>query len=79
MGVMTTDKLTADTITDDQIQKLKVEAAAAGDDEMYAICGLAGHPGQGHPCEPLPTDVAYKARQRCADAINNARAQDGAS
>lgn len=62
--------LTAETITDADIQQLKADAKARGDEATYDLCVLAGHPGQGRPTEPLPTDLAYKARQRCADILN---------
>lgn len=63
--------LTADTITDDQIRALQAEAAEAGDLEQVDLCRLA--------LGITPTIAwnltPYAARIRCADAINDARAQ----
>ena len=72
-------KLTADTITDEQIRELKERAVAVRDDETYDICNRA--------LRPLDRDAARvygdryvvnarKARARCAEILN-AR-QDGA-
>lgn len=58
------DKLTGDNITQDQIEQLRTEAAAAGDTEMVRICDAAYGRASGSPT----------ARQKCADAINAARA-----
>jgi hypothetical protein len=63
-------KVTASTITDQQVRDIKAEAARSGDEDLYALCGLAGHPGHGRPREPLVTDLAYKARGRLAQIIN---------
>lgn len=70
---MTNTNLTADTITDDQILALRDEATDAHDSEMVTACEFAlsaAHPTFGFP----PT--RQRNRQRCADAINAARAQD---
>ena len=60
-------KLTADTITDDQIQLLRDEAGEHGDLEQVDLCRLA--------LGITPTIAwnltPYAARGRCADAINN--------
>ncbi|HEU4727710.1 MAG TPA: hypothetical protein VFT22_07470 [Kofleriaceae bacterium] len=62
---MTTyDKLTADTVTDQQLRKLRDNAGEAGDLEQVALCNAA-------------LDGDAKSRQACADAINNARAMEG--
>ena len=53
--------LTAETITDDQIQQLSDEAAQAGDGAQVDICERA-----------LGGDD--EARASCAEAINDARA-----
>lgn len=54
------------TITDDQIEALAIEAGDAGDDAQVELCrkALAGN---------------ESARERCAQAIAAARAQDGPS
>jgi hypothetical protein len=69
---MTTNKLTADTISDDDIRALQSEASEADDPKQVDLCRLA--------LGMTPTIAwnltPYGARGRCADAINNARAQD---
>lgn len=52
------------TITDDQIQQLRNEAATFGDDEQARICDAAMRGND-------------EARAQCAEAINAARAMDG--
>lgn len=62
------DKLTADTVTADQIRRLRKEALAAGDIDMAEICKVA-------ILDPFRADdgdrtaIAF-ARGKCADAIN---------
>lgn len=70
---MTTTKLTADTITEQQIHDLKAEAWEAGDTKQADLCRLA------LGMTPLISwnFTPYEARGLCADAINNARAQEG--
>lgn len=58
---MNTTKLTAETITDDQITALRREAAITGDVAMVAICDRALR-GEG------------RAREQCAAVIDDARA-----
>lgn len=70
------DKLTAETITDEDVQKLKAQAKGR-DNDLYDLCVLAGHPGQGTPTEPLPSDVAYKARAKLAAILNASRSAKG--
>jgi hypothetical protein len=78
------DKLNATNITDDQISALSREASSAGDLLMVATCQTAladptEDPSADDPlCTPLAVAVP-RARQRCADAINAARAQDDGS
>jgi hypothetical protein len=59
-------KLTADTITDDDIRQLQDEARNADDDKQEDLCRLA--------LGMTPTIawnlIPYAARGRCADAIN---------
>lgn len=65
-----TAKLTADTITDDQIERLQEGAAEAGDMQMVDICRDALR-----AC--APDDVSSwvrDARWMCAKAINAAAA-----
>lgn len=68
-----TNQLTADTISDDDILALQSEASEADDAKQVDLCRLA--------LGMTPTIAwnltPYGARARCADAINNARAQDG--
>ncbi len=74
-----TTKLTADTITDEQIRELREQAqrnyAAYGLEtsrEVFELCGLALHGGKWNPPSPRPD-----ARARCADILN-ARAKESA-
>lgn len=83
-------KLTAHTITDRDIRMLCAEANHSNDDLQATICAvaLAGGLGEIADVEPhrsaletlgiIPehVDADVRARQLCADAINNARAQD---
>ena len=71
---MTTTKLTADTITDDQIRALQAEALAAGDGEQEDLCRLA----LGMTSRKAWNTTPYGARIRCADALNAGRAQEDA-
>ena len=57
------DSLTAETITDEQIERLSDEAKAAGDSVQVDICERA-----------LSGDD--EARGDCAEVINDARAMD---
>lgn len=68
----TTTKLSADTITDEQIKALLAEAAEAGDDKQVDLCRLA----LGMTPMIAWNLTPYAARIRCADAINEARAND---
>jgi hypothetical protein len=64
----TTKTAATETLTDDMIRALRDEAGEHGDDEMVACCddALSG----------LRGDNMIAARQECARAINDARAQD---
>lgn len=70
-----TNQLTADTITPSQIRRLRTEAMEAGDDLQVECCDLALSDTIAIATinEALTTNT--EARQLCADAINNARAQ----
>lgn len=82
--LMTTNQLTAETITADQIRALREESRAEGDDRQVDYCDVAMAryrrqnadgsdlvwPWNGQPAD---RDVARKV---CADAINAARASD---
>lgn len=63
-----TTKLTAETITDSQINALWREAAQAGDDLMCAICksALSGQ----------ADEMTERHREQCAVVINDAAAQE---
>lgn len=65
------NKLTADTITDDQIRALQTEASDAGDIEQADLCSLA----LGYTPLIAWNLTPYAARIRCVAAINEARAQ----
>lgn len=71
----TTTKITADTITDEQIEELQASAGEAGDLEQVDLCRLA--------LGMTPTIAwnltPYGARIRCAKVIDNARAQEDES
>lgn len=67
---MTTMKITADTITDDQIRALQAEAAEAGDLEQVDLCRLA----LGMPTKIAWNTTPYGARIKCAKVIDAARA-----
>ncbi len=54
------------TITNSQIETLRTEAAAAGDAEQVSLCDRA-------------LDGDTDARQQCAEAIDDATAQDDAA
>lgn len=70
-----TDKVTADTITGDQIDALKAESIEADDYLQVDLCKIAvGIPVTDSPFWNLSPSAA---RQRCADAINAARAKAG--
>lgn len=80
---MATDKLTAETITDEQIRQLREEAISHGDDRQVDYCDVALAPHRRlnedgsdlvWPWNGQPAD-RDRARQVCADAINYARAQ----
>lgn len=80
---MTKNKLTAETISNDQIRTLSTEAAQAGDLEMVAVCYVALYGTEASPSTILSliadgnlSEAQIVARQRCADAINNTRAQE---
>lgn len=65
-------KFSAETIENDQILYLRALAEACGATQAAAICGVAQmRPNRGNP---LPTSSAYKARYRCAAAVNAALA-----
>lgn len=83
------EQLTADTITDEQIEALRAEAAEAGDPAQVAICtvalygvdgvdrNVAGVDRNAATDEDWAAAVALGksgARAACADAINEARA-----
>lgn len=73
-----TTKLTAGTITNEQIEALMVEADHAGDVDQILLCRDALDQNDNEHGEEISThpDVIAAARQLCADAINNARAQE---
>lgn len=54
---MTTETITAETITDDQIRALRTEAAAAGDNVQVHACDVAIGSQ-----EPIATATAYEDR-----------------
>ena len=62
--------LNADTITDDQIEALRIEAREHDDALQVAYCNVA----LGITPMIALTATRYGARIQCADAINNARA-----
>lgn len=66
------ERLTASTITDDQIRELMAEAGRAGDDEQVRLCKRALN-------ETLVSSAFAVARQACANAINRARAMEEGS
>lgn len=70
--------LTAKTITDDQIEQLMAEASVAGDIDQINLCRDALDQNENEHGEEISThpDVVRMARRLCADAINNARAQE---
>lgn len=76
----TYDKLTADTITDDQIRALRAEADLAGDRAQVAECDQAleevgdEYLSDGEP-NMQPT-VRALARESIAYVINDTRAQE---
>ena len=87
---MTNQALTADTITDKQIRALRTEAAQAGDEAQVKLCDLALtydanyeewlHERQPHKRPAAWEDVerAHRAKHKCAQAINTARAMEDA-
>ena len=81
----TTNRLTAEAITTDQIRALRDEAVEAGDDRQVDYCDVALAPFRRQnddgselqwPWNGLPADRDV-ARQVCAEAIIAARAQEG--
>lgn len=83
--------LTAEDIDDDDIKQLSAEAAESGDGLMVALCAVALASDLGEVAEfdedqrgalerlgviPEHIDADVRARRHCADAINNARAQE---
>jgi hypothetical protein len=75
---------TADTITDDQIESLRAEAAAAGDLAQVSICSLAlnmppllssSAPQSHRDMNAGLREHARKARAECARVIADAAAQ----
>lgn len=69
---MTTETLTAATITDAQIVALRDEAATHGDDRMVDLCGEALRPCADDDVSSWKVD----ARSACAKAINAAAAMN---
>ena len=70
------DKLTAETITDDQIRQLRDEATQSGDHKMANVCTSAlGTDKAGYPVFVAPSGAAAM-RKICAEEINSARAKD---
>lgn len=59
--------LTADTITDTQINLLRAEAAEAGDEVMVIYCAraLAGHLDALEVCAEVLNDAAAQADEEC--------------
>lgn len=68
----TNNDVTADTITTEQLEGLRDEAARHGDDMQVAYCQLA----LGNTPKIALNTTSYGARIVCADAINAARAMD---
>lgn len=73
-----TTKLTAETITDDQIRALQNEAADAGDSKQVRLCEIALYGTPESPSTILSliadgnlSEAQIEARAKCADAINN--------
>ena len=66
----TQTQITADTITDDQIEELMAEAGAHGDEEQADICRLA----LGRRTVRAWNMTPYGARIRCAAVIAEAQA-----
>jgi hypothetical protein len=68
------NELTADTITDEQIEALLHEAERAGDHDLadYAEVALGRHDATGGLTDPAHGGRLSRvvARQRCVDAIN---------
>lgn len=87
---MTNQALTADTITDKQIKALRTEAGWAGDDAQVKLCDMALtyddnyedwlHTRESHKRAAAWEDVqrAYRAKHKCAQAINAARNMEDA-
>lgn len=85
----TTNELTAETITDNQIEALERDAATSGDLAQVALCrvalasaldDIADVGDQRNALErlgviPEHVDADVRARKLCADAISSARAQ----
>lgn len=78
------NQLTADTITDDQIQALRAEAFAAGDIAQVQCCDIAlGGPSllpHAAPASHKSMNIEQRAQARayrgkCADAINAAHSE----
>jgi hypothetical protein len=59
--------LTADTITDDQIRRLRARAAAAHDHSLVQLCADALT--LDNPCGTLSFSAAMAARGRCAAVL----------
>ena len=72
-------KLTAETINDDQIRTLRDEAEAAADYALASVCTYALGPTDPEFANLPETENPLRqptARRLCAEAINNARAQE---
>jgi len=69
---MSDETTTIETITAEQIEELRTEAGAAGDDEMKRICTAAlGGFGYGG-CGQLGEKVMARALVACVEAIREA-------
>lgn len=68
--------LTAETISESQIRRLRTESAQAGDMVQVDLCdvALSGDPEADGDDGDSSMDQVIDARSACADAINEARA-----
>ena len=79
---MTTDTLTADTITATEIRTLRREAKEHSDHDQVLVCDLALAPHEVRNADGSPLIgpngqnwTRSQARAACADVINQTRAQ----
>jgi len=83
-----TNRVTADTVTAEQMLALRTEAAQAGDELMVLECDRAldmprllsfDSPAEHKRGNLAAREICRQARAKVADAINNARAQDNSA